>query len=121
MKKLIALVAILVLAGPWFALLCSCCPVTAEASTSTPILSGPVCDCCPDLRALDQEKRATLESLRLLPVSSATPVLSFANSVFSLFPAVSAPGKRNPDSSHSSPPASTPESPLYLLLRTLRL
>jgi len=121
MRKLIALLTILVIAGPAWGFACDCCPMpTATNSSSAPTLISPQCDCCPDAIDIKEKNQGVHRDLRLFADSilsrvfhsalttavSEFGILDFEHSAFD----VRAAGP--PDSSHT---------PLYLTLQILRI
>ena len=119
MKRTFALSLVLVLLGPWFALLCSCCPMVGAAPAETPTLSAADCDCCGVPTLIEAKKEGMLNSLESL---------SFIPPHRMLYPAVAANLLETQIvkagglfSQDAGPPVSFSETPLYLSLQVLRL
>ncbi len=116
MKKIFALLMILVLTGPAIGLACDCCPMTGAASDHSQVVRTSH-DCCPMLDINREKCGIERTGDKLLPASSGMQVSGITSNgeVFSIL------GFSNPSLNESGPPLFSPEIPLYLAHRVFRL
>ena len=121
MRKLIALLTVLMLGGPAIAFLCHCCPMSVEKPLQTPVIAREGCGCCLKAFRIDEKSSAVKENYES-PVSLPSIRLlssALATSVNLLDPFVGL--NRFPRLTASGPPYSSSETPLYLALGVLRI